>query len=579
MRKIGLLILLLLFSGQDSIGQDKYKSYDWEAKEKEYIKFELAGEKTLMTFYAKDTSRTYEFDYSDVATSPEGIWIDDKQLFQKEAFIFDDSLYPLENIDKVEILAGRKRTEVTFIRTTREIITRFSKGKNNLISTIDPVMISEKQFIRGSVINFWGNITINGEVNEDVVAVYGDITIGPTAVIRGDVVAINGRIDLDREASIYGEVESADSRDDYSFDRLTRGSPGQKVFSTYARFYYNRVDGAAPYLGVQFIDEDSLLPRFLIYGGYGFESERWRYHFGFEHSFFKYNPLTFGASYYKKLKSKDDWIVNEGNNTAYALIAGKDYRDYYEATGGRFFVRYHPYSAMFFELGGHIEEHKWLEGHPNMWAFFGGDKKFRKNFSSVTDAIRTNGIETIDGLEIKSLIGHAQFDDRREIDIYDESFNLARIQIEYAPESWNDSVHFTRYMIRLGRHQAITENLGIFGMATFGGSEGNLPMHRKFFVGGLNTIHGYDYKEFMGDKFWLTDFQMRMTIPGTNINGWLFHNAGQITLQGLNLSDSDIKQSVGVGVSFEDSFRINLSRRLDSEDASLKMNVLLGFFW
>lgn len=52
-----------------------------------------------------------------------------------------------------------------------------------------------------------GSATINGQAENDVVAIGGSVRVGPTAVIRGDVTAIGGSVIVDPAARITGRVD------------------------------------------------------------------------------------------------------------------------------------------------------------------------------------------------------------------------------------------------------------------------------------------------------------------------------------------------------------------------------------
>ena len=109
-----------------------------------------------------------------------------------------------------------------------------------------------------------------------------------------------------------------------------------------------------------------------------------------------------------------------------------------------------------------------------------------------------------------------------------------------------------------------------------GTSGKQLPLHKKFFVGGLGTLHGYYHKEFTGIEFWLGDIEYRMQLLRSEISGWLCYNVGQFADSLAELSDPDTKHSLGFGLSFSDELRVSLVRRLDRSDSSWRIHVDLG---
>jgi uncharacterized RDD family membrane protein YckC len=64
-----------------------------------------------------------------------------------------------------------------------------------------------------SAVAVMGNVYINGEVSGDVVAVFGNVELGPEARVRGDVVVVGGQLHRDPAAVVDGQVQHAVSVD------------------------------------------------------------------------------------------------------------------------------------------------------------------------------------------------------------------------------------------------------------------------------------------------------------------------------------------------------------------------------
>ena len=114
--------------------------------------------------------------------------------------------------------------------------------------------------------------------------------------------------------------------------------------------WYNRVDGLSLGLILRFADPDSVLPKVWVGGNYAFESARWRYTLGLEQTILRHPALALGGSAYRRLASEDDWLLSSDENSAFAWMAGQDYKDYYEAEGANAYVGAairHPNTAPF----------------------------------------------------------------------------------------------------------------------------------------------------------------------------------------------------------------------------------------
>lgn len=68
------------------------------------------------------------------------------------------------------------------------------------------VSVDSDEQVNGPVVAVLGSVTVNGRVREDVVAVGGDIRLGPQAEVDGTVTAVGGRVDRDPGARVNGEV-------------------------------------------------------------------------------------------------------------------------------------------------------------------------------------------------------------------------------------------------------------------------------------------------------------------------------------------------------------------------------------
>jgi len=574
-----LLISILIFLISVNIyAADKYRKFDRRMDMVDFLEISAGAKSTTYSVYGATGEAPLTFDDSKISRSGDKITINGEPFLDRDGFIILGSTYSPDLIDKTELSFDNKLTVIRFMRRSPESQPKFRSRKKNNIAIFDDINIAGSDFIRGSVVSFWSDIIIEGEVNEDVIAVHGNISIGKQAVVRGDVVAIDGKIDIAGEATIYGRIQSSGGKKHHRLDRWRRWHKKEKDFSPIIRFYYNRVDGVTRQLGVQFVDEDSLLPRVKIYSGYAFSSEQWRYHVGLEQSFLLERPITIGGSMYRKLATEDDWIMPENDNTIFALIATEDYRDYYQAEGGYIFARFTPYRFINFEMGVLLEEYNWLDAHTDLWSLFGGNKLFHENYYGVPYDKRLNEITALDGAEMASLNMKINIDNRDEEIPFGGSFWIGTAALEWLPDGWNDDFDFTRYFIRAARFQTLNEYSGMYFKLGYGGSNGDLPIHRRFFLGGLETLLGYRHKEYSGREFWFGNAEYRVSIPRTDdVEPLLAYNLGQIAEEPEKLGDAELKQSIGFGVIFEESLRIDLAKRLDRSDSSFEIHVRLGF--
>ncbi|MBN1213126.1 MAG: BamA/TamA family outer membrane protein, partial [candidate division Zixibacteria bacterium] len=331
-------------------------------------------------------------------------------------------------------------------------------------------------------------------------------------------------------------------------------------------FRYNRVDGAAVYGTLKYENLDSLLPIVWFSGGYAFESERWRYEAGLEQVLWRTRPLSVGGALYRKLASEDDWLISDRENLFFTLLVTEDFKDYYEAEGGRLYTRFKPLRNLTFEGGYKYEETKWIRSHRNIWSLFGGDKVFPRNFGSVTEPYRGIGIGEIDSTVNAGLYAQLDFDTRDPDEPFEHSAWAATGTVEWSHPDFESDFDYRRYTVNLRRYQKINRHSIMLFRGMYGGSDGYLPLYKSFFLGGLGTLEGYKHKEFMGSRFWMANFEYRITFPSSDISYSLLYDVGQISNTTGFEDEDEIKHSIGMALYIENDLRLSISKRLDSAD-------------
>ena len=68
------------------------------------------------------------------------------------------------------------------------------------------VQVDEDERVTDAVVAIGGSVDVRGRVEDDVVAVLGNVRLGPHAVVTGSVTSVGGRIEQERGAEVRGEV-------------------------------------------------------------------------------------------------------------------------------------------------------------------------------------------------------------------------------------------------------------------------------------------------------------------------------------------------------------------------------------
>jgi hypothetical protein len=97
------------------------------------------------------------------------------------------------------------------------------------------VAVDRGEEITGQAVAVFGSVRVDGKVDDQVVAVFGNVVLGSDAVVGGDVVSVGGRVIRDPGAETRGGVTEVALTDSWGpfFGPWTRGWEGGPFFLTF----------------------------------------------------------------------------------------------------------------------------------------------------------------------------------------------------------------------------------------------------------------------------------------------------------------------------------------------------------
>ena len=582
-RTIWILTLLALTGGSrtGTAQETDYKPYQPGTTKTRFFEISYDSDRIEFTAPSGDKDIFIGHFRRNLVIRDRAVYFDEIKMFDAEGVYIDEKLYPWDEIYDIRVSRQGDRNRIAFYRKSDAEGRAAATRRGNIIKYADNITIDEDEFVRGMVFSALGDIRVDGEVNRDIVSLFGDVNIGPGAVARGDLASITGDIDVGRGASIYGEK--------YGKDKFRRSRRRGRFYRDYdislnsvtGGFVYNRVDGAHPWIQYTY-DDGGYLPQLELQAGYAFASSRWRFNVQIQQTLLRDISLSLGGRFYRRLESEDMWIFEKekhfaGENTVFALLATEDFMDYYESDGGALYLKARPMRDLRLEAGYHVNETNWLVGHSHLWSVFGGDKLFSPNFSKVDLAFREDGIREIDSSSNASLRLRVDYDTRDDREPFSKSAWAATAALEWSSPDFNSDFDYRRYTVNVRRYQQINRRTMVMLRLMYGGSDGYLPMHKRFYMGGLGTLRGYYHKEYMGTKYWLGNAEYRFNFRRSALALAVLYDIGQMANDQKLDGDVEIKQSIGVALYLGDDARMSLARRLDrSEDNTPKFYVRLS---
>ena len=512
--------------------------------------------------------------------------------FLSLAWAGEDPKIPLEKIEK--------RATAKYIQDTTKKIYRYIKD----------TVIKADSVLDGSIIVVNGNITVNGRITGDVLAVLGNVFIKSGSEVGGNVTSINGRIYQEEKSFVFGNQVETKAKNLFSYFDWNGNYYTQRGGGTFSKSYsscygtlpfnssgksliinYNRVQGL--FLGIG--NPKTIIGKYNRlnihgFGGYGFREQRWSYKLGLSNWLFSQKDYRFeiGADVYDFTDTKDGWYISPMENSLASILLHEDYQDFYRRSGYTFHASQNISVYLQSTLAYSNDEYESVEKNAD-WALFGGKKKFREN-------------PAIDEGNMRSLYGEIYLDTRNSHKNPTAGW-YAKLGLETSNSKLKSDFSFNQYIFELRRYQPIGYQNRLDLRLKAATSEGKVPLQKLYQLGGVSTLRAFQNKAlrgaegaFGGDRMLLANLEYVVSpkVFGRDfffiddVRYILFFDAGSVW-QREKVTDDDswsagfshlklnsIKSDLGVGISsWSGKFRMSLAKRLDTNYKPLMFTVRL----
>lgn len=344
------------------------------------------------------------------------------------------------------------------------------------------------------------------------------------------------------------------------WETLAMGLPEEYRVAPLVGFRYNRVDGPTPTLGLAVRNEVDPVPLLRAEATYAISRERLLADFGFDVPLGHRRLVTVGASAYRRTASEDTWIVNEVENTVFALLSRKDYRDYYEAEGFEGHLLLEPGRDAGFFGGLRVEDQRPLEVETRV-AAWGVDDLFRDNPAIVPGEEGS----VWGGLRVGPPVIPAKGGSR------------VTVRYERAGSPIERDFEYGRVRIQGNLRQRLAPGQGFRARAVLGSTRtGALPPQKLWDLGGIGTLRGEPFKSQTGDQFYLATAEYSYLFH-KNLHALAFLDWGAAFFGKGSWNESSPALDGGVGIRIaEGPAMVTLARNLQRSDAPFLVGVRLG---
>ena len=363
---------------------------------------------------------------------------------------------------------------------------------------------------------------------------------------------------------------------------LARGGRGGVFAGTLGREdWYSPVDALNFGLGVQSTIFDQKRFNHAYWAGhvtYKFGPERVGYSLGFEKPFFGDAVLQVGASIHDLTASDDQWRLGDVEQSLVALTFRNTFRDYYRRKGYQLHAAVRPLGEHEFVVAWRDDSHSALRNETD-YGFFRDSHEFRPNSQAAPGDLRSVIVGyTFDTRGLGRQFPQERY--RRHLldDLFgDQAERRHGLRIDWrselAPASLDHDFDFTRHVINARAWWQPSRRRMVSGRVLAGTSGGELPPQRVFALGGIGSVHGYSFKEAVGDRMLLLNAELRQDFGwgSSNTAGVVFLDAGRVFHPRPGSSDAWM-HGVGVGIEFgRVGPRVEFGWRLDDIPSSLQV--------
>ena len=314
----------------------------------------------------------------------------------------------------------------------------------------------------------------------------------------------------------------------------------------------------------------------LLFGGlsYGLSSAIWHYQLGAEKRWFDRHTVSVGGAIHNLTDTNDDSSLSPNEELLAAVVLGDDFIDYYLRQGYQAWAKGRLTPSTSITIRFTDEKHELLFKSTD-WSVFNRDTPKKRNLRINEGHLRSFSVSyDFDSRNHKSHL-------RRHFQVYPAPDTRTtrgwqgNFAVEYAGKRLQTDFDFTLYRFKLARYNRLSNNHFLDFRLAGGFSDAPLPRQRLFYLGGIGTLRGYGFKEFVGDNMLLFNMEYRLRLAQGNslaAAAIVFLDTGYTWYNGERLAFDRFYTSIGVGLSLDwlmfsdavqtDTVRVEIARAL-----------------
>ena len=406
-----------------------------------------------------------------------------------------------------------------------------------------PYSVEGAREVSGDVAVLGGMLTVSGHVVGRIVAINADVELTPGARVDGGILVVGGEVRGRDSATVAGDVRVYRARLDYSRDgdRLVRRPADEEPTSRWWRFRdrprggtwsdlrlvsaktYNRVEGLPLHLGPRY-GRDFAWGRLLLDGygilrsadGFEWKPENLGHSARVQLQFGHDRGIRLGGRLFNEVEAVESWQLGDSEVGLASFFFHRDFRDYYNRHGGGLTASL--FGGRDFDITLGYSDQRWaVRRTRDPWTVFRNEEEWRDN-----PAMDEGRLHLVDAT--------LQYDTRNDQDNPWSGWYV-KANYEYGtgvidrygattPDvrdlSPGGATTYDRLLLDVRRYNRISPGAQLnFRLVTGGWLSGDdLPLQRRFSLGGPGTLPGYDFRRATGA---LDVFQCNTPVPAGGV--------------------------------------------------------------
>ncbi len=325
---------------------------------------------------------------------------------------------------------------------------------------------------------------------------------------------------------------------------------------------FNRVQGLALGGNLQLSANVSDDGRLFGMASYGFSNRRWNYLVGVDKSWFDKHRTNLGFHVHRLTDSPDFGLISRNEGFLAALLWGESYQDYYQREGitGWIYQKLTPSTAFQVELS--HDEHVHLLKTTD-WSLFRRDFPKRSNRRIWNGRLHTVRFAYLfDSRNAQSYM--TRYFQELPIPTIETTVGwLGFFRYEKAGDALGGDFTYERAEFQITRYQKLSDAYA-FDIRLMGSlADSTLPPQKRVYLGGIGTLRGYEFKEWVGDNMLLGNLDWQWWFSKGRALA-IFADIGYVWQHTGAFEPEDTRVSLGVGLIVGDLLRLDLARPLES---------------